>query len=202
MNKNLIDELNKSLESSDLIWWEWYIPDNKVTFNPLKVKTLGYDPKNYAGSKYQAFTALIHKEDYERAMQAMRDHLEGKADIYRIDYRIKAKDGHYEWYMDRGSIIERTPNGRPVKLRGLVIDLGKEISVDIQEENVLKMIRNTLPMCADDKCLVVCANCISLKISDNKWVKTKKTLGKAVDARISHSVCPDCAKLLYPEFVD
>ena len=97
--KKLQRLLDDALQQSNLAWWEWDIPRNIVTCNDLKVTMLGYDPGDFINAGYQAYTGLLHPDDYERTMQAMRDHLECRADIYQVDYRIMKKDGDYTWYL-------------------------------------------------------------------------------------------------------
>ena len=48
----------------------------KVIFNENKIKMLGYDIKEFRNVNYTAFTDIVHPEDHEKVMKAMRDHLE------------------------------------------------------------------------------------------------------------------------------
>jgi PAS domain S-box-containing protein len=134
------DEINHFLVDSPYAWWEWDIIANKVTFNDLKATMLGYNPYDFRNSGYQVFTDLLHADDFEKTMQAMRDVLEGKTDLYQIDYRIKAKNGSYHWYLDRGLVIEREESEIIKKLRGIVIDLGAEKVTRIFNRNTYKLI--------------------------------------------------------------
>jgi len=124
--------------SGNLGHWYWNVQTNEVTFNPLKVTTLGYDkneiPENV---DYQFFTDKLHPEDFNKAMDAMRDHLYGKADVYEVEYRIRAKDGKYKWYYDRGKITRYDDNNKPVFLAGIVFDITekKEIQLELEQKN-------------------------------------------------------------------
>lgn len=122
--------------SGNLGHWYWDIISNKVTFNPLKVTTLGYSieeiPKNIS---YQYFTEKLHKEDHKKAMQAMMDHLYGKKSVYEVEYRIKCKDGSYKWYYDRGKITKRNKDGKAIFLAGIVFDITDK---KLQEEALVK----------------------------------------------------------------
>jgi len=74
--------------------WYWNIKTNSVTFNPLKVTTLGYElPEDGSPVPYQFFTEKLHPDDYEPTMNAMRDHLSGTIHVYEVEYRIQAVDG-------------------------------------------------------------------------------------------------------------
>lgn len=117
--------------------WYWNIKTNEVTFNPLKVTTLGYDKSEIPEHvTYQFFTDKLHPEDFQKAMDAMRDHLYGKADVYEIEYRIKAKDGTFKWYYDRGRITQYD-NGKPAFLAGIVFDITekKETQLELEYKN-------------------------------------------------------------------
>lgn len=117
--------------------WYWNIKTNEVTFNPLKVTTLGYEKSEIPEHvTYQFFTDKLHPEDYQKAMNAMRDHLYGKADVYEIEYRIKAKDGTFKWYYDRGRITQYD-NGKPAFLAGIVFDITekKETQLELEYKN-------------------------------------------------------------------
>ena len=106
--------------------WYWNVKTNVVTFNLLKVLALGYQESEIPEHiSYQFFTEKLHPEDYPRTMKAMIDHLEGKATVYEVEYRIKAKDGSYKWYYDRGKITQYDENGKPLFLAGIVFDITK-----------------------------------------------------------------------------
>jgi len=143
LNRQLLDEKQQEdrLEyawSGNLGHWYWNIKTNNVTFNPLKIKTLGYDESDIPSKvDYQYFTNLLHPDDYQKAMDAMKDHLYGKKAVYEVEYRIKAKDGGYLWYYDRGKITQYDEQGKPVFMAGIVFDITekKRIESNLVDEN-------------------------------------------------------------------
>lgn len=198
--KQLLDD---ALSSSEFAWWEWDIQNNHVVFNDLKATMLGYSPEEFHDVGYQAFTELLHPEDYERTMQAMRDHLEGPVPIYQVDYRIRRADGTYTWYMDRGSIIGKDSYGKPKRLRGIVIDLGDHLREKTKDVTLFRLIRGALPSSGDNEGIVVlCSACKRIKISESVWMPIDNSFEKAFFPTISSGICPDCIYLLYPDEAD
>ena len=124
--------LDSAMEIGSLAWWEMDLPGGAVRFDDRKATMLGYSPEQFR--QYGDFTALLHPEDFEPAMQAMRDHLEGKAAKYHADYRIRASDGTYRWFRDVGGITKNNPDGSPGTITGIVID----ISVSRKAEEALR----------------------------------------------------------------
>lgn len=190
------------LEDSPFPWWEWSIEHNIVTASPKKVLMLGYDPQEFKGKGFEAYTDLLHPEDYQRSMQAMRSLLSGSADIYQVDYRILATDGTYHWYMDRGTISTKGPSGNPLKIRGLVFDLGSLFSSERQLEVLTHEVRDSLFLTQGPASYIsVCSNCRRLKKGD-QFIPSQESFLRFMADRITHTVCPDCIRSLYPEFAD
>ncbi len=204
IHRRSVDELHQlldeALNGSEFAWWEWDIQNNRVIFNDLKATMLGYSPEAFRGAGYQGFTDLLHPDDYERTMQAMRDHLEGLAPIYQVDYRIRRADGTYTWYMDRGSVIERDPDGKATKLRGIVIDLGDTLRERTKDGALFRLVRRKLSLSGINEGIVVlCSSCKNVKISESVWMPIDSSFEKALLGDISHSICPDCIRTLYPD---
>ncbi len=122
--KTAQQRLDLSLSAGNLAWWEFDIPTGRVTYNENKVRVLGYAPKDFPNPcVYTDFTDLIHPDDHENTMNAMRDHLAGKKDLYETEYRIRTVSGDYRWFYDRGSITSRDKEGKPLTLKGIVFDI-------------------------------------------------------------------------------
>ena len=136
------ERLDLCLSAGNLAWWEMDCKTGKVLFNENKVKMLGYDMKDFQDVTFEAFTELLHPDDYEMAMQAMRDHLSGKNKLYEIEYRIKAKNGTYKWFYDRGSIVEHDSQGNPAIIKGIVFDItDRKHSEEALKQSHLKLER-------------------------------------------------------------
>lgn len=143
LNKELILEKEQGTKleyawSGNLGHWYWNIKTNEVTFNPLKVTTLGYDISEIPEkTTYQFFTEKLHPDDYKKAMDIMIGHLYGKLEVYEVEYRIRTKEGNYKWYYDRGKITQRDESGKPIFLAGIVFDITekKEIELELETKN-------------------------------------------------------------------
>ncbi|MCX8149060.1 chemotaxis protein CheB [Thermaurantimonas aggregans] len=114
--------LQMALEMGNMAWWEWDVQTGQVNMHEKKATMLGYSPEEFPKEVY-AICEYLHPEDYERTMQAMRDHLEGKSPMWDIVYRIRCKDGSYKKYHDRGGVVTRDDSGKPLKMVGIVMDV-------------------------------------------------------------------------------
>ena len=48
----------------------------------------------------------------------------------------------------------------------------------------------------------ICANCKKIRDKENKWEPVEAFINRHIDVRLSHGICPDCMKVLYPGFVN
>jgi PAS domain S-box-containing protein len=110
-----------AMEIGNVAWWEMDCLSGSVQFHPAKAAMLGYRPEDF--SHYSDFTRLIHPDDLEKAMQAMRDHLEGRVPTYDVLYRIRTSAGTYASFRDIGGITETDALGRPLVVAGFVVDM-------------------------------------------------------------------------------
>lgn len=143
LNRQLLEEKEQETRleyawTGNLGHWYWNIKTNAVTFNPLKITTLGYDKSEIPERvTYQYFTEKLHPDDYQIAMEAMLNHLYHGAEVYETEYRILAKDGTYRWYYDRGRITQYDEQGQPLFLAGIVFDITekKETQLELEQKN-------------------------------------------------------------------
>ncbi|MDE1547802.1 sensor domain-containing diguanylate cyclase [Jeotgalibaca caeni] len=132
LNKELLDTFHETerLEfswSGNLGQWFWDFRRNEVIFNPMKAGALGYTEEELPERvPFEFFTDKVHPDDYDRVMDHMRAHLYGELPVWEVKYRIKAKDGSWKVYQDRGKVTERSEEGKPLFLKGIVFDVTEE----------------------------------------------------------------------------
>jgi PAS domain S-box-containing protein len=85
--------------------WSWNYESGKLTFSDKLAELLGYKP-NELDSGVFAFTKMLHPDDYDSTMDNMKNLLTGKTDIYEVEYRIKAKNGEWRWFFNKGKIAD------------------------------------------------------------------------------------------------
>ncbi|MDZ7816388.1 MAG: PAS domain-containing protein [Planctomycetota bacterium] len=190
----ITERLELSLSAGNLAWWDWDVSENKVTFNELKVKMLGYEMADFRDVGYQAFTDLLHPDDYEPAMQAMRDHLSGKKKLYEVEYRIKTSSGEYKWFYDRGSVTDYDEDGKPTRLKGIVFDITSRKRAEMVREQLIEQLKKSLKEVRTLRGIVpICASCKKIKEDDGYWKAVEEYVTEHSEAMFSHGLCPECA---------
>ena len=117
-----------AMDVARVAWWEVHLATGEVRFHPRKAEMLGYAPERF--THYTHFTALLHPEDLEPAMAAMRAHIAGATPAYEFDYRIRTASGAHRWFHDAGRVSRRDADGRPLTVAGLVFDISERKQTD------------------------------------------------------------------------
>jgi PAS domain S-box-containing protein len=110
------------LEGSQLGYWDWNIETGQVQRNARWAEMLGYTLSEIEFNIKQ-WTDLHHPDDRAAAWKSIQDHLEGRTEIHRIEYRMRAKDGQYKWILDCARIVKRDAQGRPLRMSGTHTDI-------------------------------------------------------------------------------
>ena len=124
-------KFDKAVLAKKATWWQMDLPSGDVIFGSAKSEMLGYPQSDF--KHYQDFTKLLHHDDYNQAMTAMKNHLNGKNKFYDTIYRIKAKNGNYIKFYDCGQIIKKDKEN--ITVMGFVwkIEDGKNIEAQVAE---------------------------------------------------------------------
>jgi PAS domain S-box-containing protein len=123
MGKNdYLLEFEKAIKNRKATWWKMELPSCQVSFGDAKAEMLGRSPEEF--KKYQDFTALLNPKDYDKAMKAMQDHLDGKKEYYEVKYRIKNKNGRYITFLDLGKILFK--DGKKITVLGFVFKVNND----------------------------------------------------------------------------
>ena len=83
---------------------------------------LGY-AEDEIGDGLNEWESRVHPNDLERAYADLNDHLNGNNPLYLNEYRMRCKDGSYRWILDRGKVIERDGEGKPLRVIGTHADI-------------------------------------------------------------------------------
>lgn len=110
----------KALENIGDNVWEHDFKTNQTYFSKSDDDFLGYSENN--NPKEQWWSSVYH-EDLHLLIENNEKYLQAKADSHNLEYRIIHKNGSIKWVLDRGVVIERDQNGKPLRVTGTHTDI-------------------------------------------------------------------------------
>ncbi len=121
---------NFALEGSGDGVWDWDARHNTMYFSPRWKQMIGFGGDEPIGNTLEDWTSRVHPDDQDRVMHELRRHLRGETAVYQSEHRLRHREGHDIWVLDRGKVVERDADGRPLRLVGTRTD----ITLDRQAE--------------------------------------------------------------------
>lgn len=113
--------LELTLEAARIAWWEVDLKTGRTTFDPRKIRLLGYDGEALPPNPIEKLTSSLHPDDYEQAAEMMQAITNGCQSNCAFDYRIRAADGRYLWFHDYATRVQGE-NGKTF-IRGFSMDI-------------------------------------------------------------------------------
>lgn len=102
--------------------WDWDVVTGRVWYSPRWLDMLGYLPGELEGH-FSSWERIVHPEDKAGVIAALDGHREGGTPFYQAEHRLWHKDKRWVWVLTRGKIVERDPDGRPVRAVGTHTDI-------------------------------------------------------------------------------
>lgn len=116
------DHLRAALAGADTLVWEWDIASDRLPDLGRSLQALGY-PEGAVEHTQAAWDALIHPDDLDANEAAYQRHVRGETEVYEHTYRVRDVHGRWRWKTERGRIVERDTQGRPLRMVGIETDI-------------------------------------------------------------------------------
>ena len=138
-----------------------------------------------------------HLENLTRA--ALEEHFSGRSEIFKNEHRVLCKDGSYKWILDRGKIVEWTQDGKPRCVIGTREDISEGKAREAERDRLILELQKALSKVKQMRGLLpICASCKKIRDDKGYWNQIESYIKEHSEADFSHSLCPECAKKLYP----
>jgi PAS domain S-box-containing protein len=93
-----------AMRAANIGHWDWDLLTNEVYFSPEWKRQLGYADDELP-NRYDEWENLLHPDDHDQVMDALRQYLDGKTAEYAIEFRLRHKDGSYRWIFTRAETL-------------------------------------------------------------------------------------------------
>lgn len=103
--------------------WEWNVQTGEVRFNERWADIVGWSLAELAPLSIRTWESLAHPEDLARSAEALERHFRGESAFYSLEARMRHRQGHWVWVLDRGRVLTRLPSGEPEWMFGIHVDI-------------------------------------------------------------------------------
>jgi len=122
--------LHLSTTSSNVGLWEWHPQTGKTVFDEVWANLVGYTLDELQPISIETWNNLVHPDDLHKFENEIERYFSGETSIYESEVRMKHKEGHWVWILDRGRAVEWDDEGYPTKLVGTHVDITNQKNIE------------------------------------------------------------------------
>lgn len=168
-----------------------------IDFNDVALETLGYEHtkrEEVLGKKVSDFYA----DPAQREAHAATVARVGVSKEYPVD--LRKQDGTIIHTLIT-TVARKDPHGNIIGFQGTVRDITDRKRAEQDRERLIGQLQQAI---AEVKTLSgllpICSSCKKIRDDNGYWQQIEAYIRKHSEAEFTHSICPECAKKLYPEF--
>lgn len=133
------ERMKLALSGADIGTWDLDPVTGKLDFDSQWGGLLNYIFEKDRPHNMQEWASLIHKDDRERVLKAMQEHIGGSEPEYKAEYRIQSHSGKLKWVAGHGKAVRRDKNGKAVRVVGIT----RDITIQKQAEDTIWKLAHT-----------------------------------------------------------
>ncbi len=123
------ERLALALHGGDLALWDAHLPTGQGTVNARWHEMVGYRTGEVSADQ-AGWEALVHPDDLPRVLALQAEHVQGRLPRYEAQYRLRHRDGHWLWVLDRGRVVERDASGVALRMVGTHMDITARVATE------------------------------------------------------------------------
>jgi len=124
LNYEVKERMELAFEATNEGIWDWNILENSVYFSPRWKEMLGYHDEELP-NEVASWADRLHPDDADRVWEDIYENVNGETKYYENIHRLKHKDGHWVWILDRGK-TQYDENGTAIRMIGTHVDITAE----------------------------------------------------------------------------
>ncbi len=111
------------LQGSGIGTWVWNVQSGETRFNDVWAGIIGYALEELQPTTLDTWIRLTHPDDLPAANAALQRHFDGETAQYQAEFRMRHKRGHWVRVLDRGQVLIRDAQGKPLWMFGSHLDI-------------------------------------------------------------------------------
>jgi PAS domain S-box-containing protein len=128
--RTLEDRLAVATSSANLGLWDVNLHTGDAWLNDRWWTMLGYEPNELSRS-YDVWRELLHPDDLLTAVAILQHRTRAQAE-FRIEYRMRSKDGSWRWIHCCGRTVATNELGEPQRVAGVHLDVTERKEAEIR----------------------------------------------------------------------
>ena len=116
------ERLRLALVAAKQGMYDLNLETGEVLVSPEYATMLGHDPQTFQET-YAGWRERLHPDDRAEALKTLDAYLNGRLHDYRVEFRLRTREGGWKWVLSMGKLQEWSADGQPLRLLGTHTDI-------------------------------------------------------------------------------
>ncbi len=141
--------LTEIIAGTNVGTWEYDMVTGVMTYNERWAEIIGYNLAEIMPTTIDFWRQTTHPQDHARARAKLEAHFRGETEFYEAEVRLRHKEGHWVWVLDRGRVSARDPDGKPLRMSGTHLDITERKESELALAESRRQLQATLDAIPD-----------------------------------------------------
>ncbi|MBL0151934.1 MAG: PAS domain S-box protein [Ideonella sp.] len=114
--------LKMAVEVTQVVLWKVDLLTQALVFDQANLPTLGLEPDESLKT-LPAWLERVHPDDAGRFVERFQAAMQPGDPVFDLEYRLRRRDGQYQWIHTKGSVIQRRADGQPALAVGTSMNI-------------------------------------------------------------------------------
>ncbi len=168
-----------------------------IKSNHTAVNVLGYSKEEFLGQTLDDIIVVPFGSEIESVTADVKQAQEKGPQQFERQFRDE--DGHILW----GEItLKHAIIGEQDCVLAVVRDISERKKIEKQRDEVIENLKNALEEIETLRdILPLCCHCKKIRNEEGSWEELEEYIHQNLGSAVSHSICPECAKKYYSEYL-
>lgn len=140
--------LHNIVEGTNVGTWVWHVQTGALQLDDRWAQMMGYGPVELGVQQISDWRNRLHSDEAQTVTDALKRHFRGESEYFECEHRIRHRDGHWVWVLDRGKVSAWTAEGQPSLMSGIHMDISErqaaQMALRTSEENFRQLFESSL----------------------------------------------------------
>ncbi|MDY0084014.1 MAG: PAS domain-containing protein, partial [Ignavibacteriaceae bacterium] len=129
--ENQKQRLTNIIEGTNVGTWEWNIQTGEAVFNERWAEISGYRLEELNPLSIKTWLNIIHPDDQIKSEELLKKHFKGQSEYFECEVRVRHREGHWVWTLDKGKVVSRTADNKALMMFGTHQDISERKRAEI-----------------------------------------------------------------------
>ncbi len=188
------DRHELAIDAARLPMWEYDVAGDTLRGNVHWHRAVGRDMSEQEALEHsETWLSDMHPDDVPSNKVVFVSPAVDASGLYETEYRVKLPNGEYKWLFDRARVVKRGPDGTPLRIIGVSLDVDARKRMESALRQSEERFRLAFEFASVGMALVA---------PDGRWLRVNQALSRIVGYSVEELLQINFQTITHPDDLD